>query len=127
MLSPELTELKILSLGGCGFIGSYLARKFLDDGHQLTCVDDFSKYGYIEHDFYEHEKFRLLKKDVRELEPPKTRATAQSCVAALIGGIRYSTESPTGSRDNTNILTHAIDCMAAALGNLLLLLVFDGL
>jgi len=107
---------KILSLGGCGFIGSYIARKLLEEGHTLVCVDDFSKYGYIEHDFYRHENFRLLRTDSRRLEPRDFEGyDGVLCLAALIGGIQYFHRIPYRiARDNTQILTHAIDCTLAA-------------
>ena len=107
---------KILSLGGCGFIGSYLARQFLHDGHQLTCVDNFSKYGYVEHDFYKHKNFRLIWKDLRCLYPRDYEGyDVVVCLAALIGGIAYFHKIPYQiSRDNTEILTHAIDSTLGA-------------
>jgi nucleoside-diphosphate-sugar epimerase len=43
---------RILSLGGSGFIGSYVVRRLLKDGHSVTVADNFSKYGFLEHDFY---------------------------------------------------------------------------
>jgi nucleoside-diphosphate-sugar epimerase len=107
---------KILALGGCGFIGSYLSRKFLEEGHELTCVDNFSKYGYLEHDFYQHRNFRLLRRDTRSLEPRDYEGyDVVVCLAALIGGIQYFHRIPYQiARDNTQILTHAIDCTLAA-------------
>ena len=33
--------MKILITGGAGFIGSHLCRLFLDEGHQVICVDNF--------------------------------------------------------------------------------------
>ena len=106
---------KILSLGGCGFIGSYLARKFLEEGHKVTCVDNFSKYGYVEHDFYQHENFKLVREDVRNLQPIDYEGyDFVICLAALIGGIQYFHKIPYRiARDNTQILTHAIDCTLA--------------
>jgi len=102
---------KILSLGGCGFIGSYLTRQFLDEGYEVTCVDNFSKYGYLEHDFYRHPSFRLIRKDTRELTARDYEGyDAIVCLAALIGGIQYFHKIPYRiARDNTAILTHAID------------------
>lgn len=107
---------KILSLGGCGFIGSYLARTLLDAGHQLICVDDFSKYGPIEHEFYAHKNFRLVRQDTRSLQPRDYEGyDVIVCLAALIGGIQYFHRIPYRiARDNTQILTHAIDCTLAA-------------
>jgi UDP-glucose 4-epimerase len=107
---------KILSLGGCGFIGSYLVRKFLEEGHEVTCVDNFSKYGYVEHDFYRHAHFRLVRNDTRRLEPRDYEGyDVVVCLAALIGGIQYFHRIPYQiARDNTEILTRAIDCTLAA-------------
>lgn len=107
---------KLLSLGGCGFIGSYIARKLLEDGHELTCVDNFSKYGVVEHDFYKHPRFRLVESDSRALKPADYEGyDAVLCLAALIGGIQYFHKIPYRiARDNTQILTQAIDCTLAA-------------
>ena len=107
---------KILSLGGCGFIGSYIVRKLLDEGHEITCVDAFTKYGYVEHDFYKHKNFRLVWKDTRCLYPRDYEGyDAVLCLAALIGGIQYFHKIPYQiSRDNTEILVHAIDSTLAA-------------
>jgi UDP-glucose 4-epimerase len=107
---------KVLSLGGCGFIGSYVIRKLLEDGHEITCVDAFSKYGYVEHDFYRHPKFRLVWKDVRCLYPRDYEGyDVVVCLAALIGGIQYFHKIPYQiSRDNTEILAAAIDNTLAA-------------
>ena len=35
--------MRALLLGGAGFIGLHLARRLLDDGHEVTIVDDFSR------------------------------------------------------------------------------------
>lgn len=108
---------KILMLGSGGFIGSYLVRKFLNAGYKITVVDNFSKYGYIEHDFYSHKNFRLIIKDVRiNIYPFDFRGYDYVfCLAALIGGIRYFYKIPYQiARDNTEILSHAIDSTLSA-------------
>ena len=107
---------KVLALGGAGFIGSYVIRELLAAGFQVTCVDNFSKYGYLEHDFYKDPRFRLVNKDVRSMYPVEYRGyDAVVCLAALIGGIKYFHKIPYRiARDNTEILTHAIDCTLAA-------------
>ena len=107
---------KILCLGGAGFIGSYVVRELLNAGHSVTVIDNFSKYGYIQHDFYDHPKFRLEIKDVRTMYPMEFKGyDVILCLAALIGGIRYFHKIPYRiSRDNTELLAHAIDSTLAA-------------
>ena len=107
---------KILCLGGAGFIGSYVVRELLNAGHSVTVIDNFSKYGYIQHDFYDHPKFKLEIKDVRTMYPMEFKGyDVILCLAALIGGIRYFHKIPYRiSRDNTELLAHAIDSTLAA-------------
>lgn len=110
---------KILVLGGSGFIGSYVIRRLLRDGHYITCVDNFSKYGFISHDFYTNKNFNLLQKDVRNMTPIEFKGYDYVfCLAALIGGISYFHKIPYGiAKENTDILTHAIDCTLASSPN----------
>jgi nucleoside-diphosphate-sugar epimerase len=110
---------KILVLGGSGFIGSYIIRKLLKDGYEITCVDNFSKYGFISHDFYTNKNFTLLQKDVRNMAPIEFKGYDYIfCLAALIGGISYFHKIPYRiAKENTEILTHAIDCTLASSPN----------
>ncbi len=103
-------------LGGSGFVGSYLIRELLSKGHVVTDVDNFSKYGYIKHDFYGHKNFNLVNKDVRSMYPREYKDYDYVvCLAALIGGTVYMDSFPYQiARDNTEILSHAIDCTLAA-------------
>ena len=43
--------MKILITGGAGFVGSHLADKLIDEGHEITVIDDLStgRYQNIEH------------------------------------------------------------------------------
>ena len=107
---------RILCLGGAGFIGSYIVRELLGAGYSVTVIDNFSKYGYIEHDFFSHPNLRLEMKDVRTMYPSEFRGyDVILCLAALIGGIKYFHKIPYRiSRDNTELLAHAIDATLGA-------------
>lgn len=110
---------RILALGGSGFIGSYVVRKLLSEGNDVTSVDNFSKYGYIIHDFYANKNFKLVSKDVRSMSPREFRDYDHIiCFAALIGGIGYFHRIPYQiSKDNTDILNHSIECTLGASPN----------
>ncbi len=107
---------RILILGGAGFIGSYIVRELLENGYNITVVDNFSKYGYIEHEFYSYPNFDLKIKDVREMLPLEFKGYDYVlCLAALIGGIKYFHKIPYQiARDNTQIIVHAIDATLSA-------------
>ena len=44
--------MRILITGGAGFIGSYTTEELLNEGHSVVCVDNFSKYGRVERDYF---------------------------------------------------------------------------
>ncbi|MBU4141603.1 SDR family oxidoreductase [Patescibacteria group bacterium] len=55
----------ILITGGAGFIGSHLAKKLLDAGNKIICLDNFYT-GRMENiaGFLKNKNFKLLKRDV---------------------------------------------------------------
>ncbi|MBP8065926.1 MAG: SDR family oxidoreductase [Flavobacterium sp.] len=70
----------ILITGGAGFIGSNLCEYFLQKGHRVICLDNFST-GFrhnIDH-LFEHPNFRLIEGDIRDYA---------TCVKAL-DGVEY--------------------------------------
>lgn len=102
---------KVLAIGGAGFVGSYICRELLGAGFQVTVVDNFSKYGYVMHDFYSNKNCKVIKKDARKMKPAEYKGyDFVICLAALIGGIKYFNKIPYQiARDNTSILTSSID------------------
>lgn len=107
---------KILMLGGTGFIGSYVTRLFLKDGHEVTSVDNFSKYGGVKYDFFDNKSFKLLSKDVRVMSPMDYRGYDYVfCLAALIGGIGYLVNDEYNiAKTNTEILLKALESTIVA-------------
>jgi UDP-glucose 4-epimerase len=107
---------RILVLGGAGFIGSYIVRRLLEDGHYAAVVDNFEKYGFVQHDFFSHPNATVVSRDVRTMHPREFRGyDVVLCLAALIGGIRYFHKIPYRiARDNTEVLSAAIDATLAA-------------
>jgi hypothetical protein len=56
----------------------------------VDVVYNFSKDGYMEHDFYSNSNFKLIIKDVRTMYPIEFKGYDYVfCLAALIGGIKY--------------------------------------
>jgi UDP-N-acetylglucosamine/UDP-N-acetylgalactosamine 4-epimerase len=57
---------KILITGGAGFIGSNLCEYFLEKGHQIICLDNFSTgHHHNIKDFLKNENFTLIEGDIR--------------------------------------------------------------
>jgi nucleoside-diphosphate-sugar epimerase len=84
--------MKVVITGGAGFIGSYICERLLNSGHSVVCIENFSKYGRINRDFFNHERFELLEADAQDPEVlisvSKDADIVIAC-AAMIGGISY--------------------------------------
>lgn len=59
--------MKILITGGAGFLGSHLCEAFLNQGHEIVCVDDLST-GAIDNirELMKLRNFKFINHDVRE-------------------------------------------------------------
>lgn len=55
--------MKILITGGCGYVGSVLTPRLLDDGHQITVVDTQWFGNYLQ----PHPQLTLIQEDVRNI------------------------------------------------------------
>jgi len=89
--------MKALITGGAGFIGSHLAQRLLEDGHQVAVVDNLST-GSLENieTFKERASFELVTGDIRNvelMEPLVERCDMVFHLAAAVG-VRLIAEDP---------------------------------
>lgn len=84
--------MRVLITGGAGFIGSYVTEELLAQGHEVVCLDNFSKYGRITRGYFTTPGFTLIEGDATD--PGVVLAASDGCDyiiagAAMIGGISY--------------------------------------
>ena len=84
--------MKTLVTGAAGFICGYLIQELLDAGHQVTGLDNFSKYGRTDKSYSANPGYTLVEGDAKNTELLKE--LLQDCdhfvaAAAMIGGISY--------------------------------------
>ncbi len=89
----------ILITGGAGFIGSNLCEAMLNDGHDITCLDNFAtgKMENIQPLLDSHpDSFRLITRDIRSLEDCKQAAAGAEYVfhQAALGSVPRSINDP---------------------------------
>lgn len=90
---------KILVTGGAGFIGSNLCESLLADGHEVTCLDNFST-GFranIEPFFLLYpNQFRLIEGDIRDIATCRAAVAGQEYVLheAALGSVPRSIKDP---------------------------------
>ena len=90
---------KILVTGGAGFIGSNLCESLLADGHEVTCLDNFST-GFranIEPFFLLYpDRFRLIEGDIRDIDMCRAAVYGQEYVLheAALGSVPRSIKDP---------------------------------
>src|SRR3984885_16248498 len=82
----------VLVSGSAGFIGGYVVKELLDRGHEVIGVDNYSKYGPVNHSYDEHPHYRFIEGDARDV--PLLKKLLSECDhfiagAAMIGGISY--------------------------------------
>ncbi len=89
--------MKVLVTGGAGFIGSHLAERLLEDGHQVAVVDNLST-GSLENieNFKEHADFKFITGDIRNVKLMESLAERCDMIFHLAAavGVRLIVEDP---------------------------------
>lgn len=95
----------ILITGGAGFIGSNLTEYFLQKGHKVTVLDNFSTgYRHNVEPFFDNANFTLIEGDIRDLETCRNACEGKDYVLhqAALGSVPRSIEDPIMS-DEVNV------------------------
>ena len=82
----------VLVTGSAGFIGGYVVKELLDRGHSVVGLDNYSKYGPIRRSYDDHQRYRFIEGDARNVDVMvDALADCDHFVAgaAMIGGISY--------------------------------------
>ena len=59
--------MRILVTGGAGFIGSHLCKSFIEQGHEVLCLDNlFSGSKINVQSFLDHTSFEFVRHDIIE-------------------------------------------------------------
>lgn len=94
----------ILLTGGAGFIGSHLTRRLLEQGHAVSCIDNFNDYYDPQikrencREFLDHCSYTLFEEDIQHFEPLKdifySRQFELVVHLAARAGVRPSIQDP---------------------------------
>ncbi len=109
--------MRVLLLGGAGFIGLHLARRLVTDGHQVTIVDDFSR-GRDDADLDRLRNDPAVRVVSGDLTTPDTWAALPSgwdqiYLLAAVVGVRNVEQDPARVvRVNTLAALHMLDWVA---------------
>ena len=98
----ESTRYKILITGGAGFIGSNLCEYFLELGHEVICLDNFSTgHHHNLKDFINHSGFKLIEGDIRNLSDCTLAVEGVDYVLhqAALGSVPRSINDPITTND----------------------------
>ncbi len=110
--------MKVLVTGAAGFICGYLVEELLEAGHEVTGLDNFSKYGRVTKSYDDHPSYRFVEGDAKDVALVTALAADVDQVvaaAAMIGGISYFHEFAYDLlAENERILAATFDAAIAA-------------
>jgi UDP-glucose 4-epimerase len=91
-------KIKKVFITGCsGFLGSYIVKNLLlTKKFEVFGIDNFSRYGYVKHDFYKNKNFTLIKGDCKNFNLINKYIKKSDYVianAAIVGGIKKINEN----------------------------------
>jgi nucleoside-diphosphate-sugar epimerase len=109
---------RILVTGSAGFIGGYLVQHLLGLGHEVTGLDNYSKYGEVERSYQHDPRYRFVRGDATDVALMRELLAACDhfiAGAARIGGISYFHEYAYDLlAENERITAAAFDAAIAA-------------
>lgn len=92
----------ILITGGAGFIGSNLCEYFLEQGHKVVCLDNFSTgHRHNLNDFISNVNFKLIEGDIRNIADCVNAVQGVDYVLheAALGSVPRSINDPITTND----------------------------
>lgn len=93
---------KVLVTGGAGFIGSNLCEHLLEKGYHVVCLDNLATGKKTNmHAFIQHQNFRFIEGDIRNLETCHKACDGVSYVLhqAALGSVPRSINDPITSNE----------------------------
>lgn len=103
--------MKVLVTGAAGFIGSNLADRLLDDGHEVVGYDNFStgQRRFLEAAMVSP-RFRLVEGDLMDLDALKPVMSGVEMVFHLAANadVRFGTEHPRRDLEQNTIVTYNV-------------------
>lgn len=86
--------MRVIVTGGAGFIGSHLVHKLLDEGHEVTVLDNLSTGK--RHNLPGHPRLKLVIGDVADVEAVRSTLQGQDVVfhLAAVASVQASIDDP---------------------------------